>query len=155
MSKLQKILSEEIRRLAHREFNGAVKKLKSQLADIRKELRESRQKIQVLEKALNLPAAPEPVPALLPSASENKKPVRVTSGRIRKWRMKLGCNQKQYAALLGVNVLSVNHWESGKTMPREEQKRKIAWLRDLKKSELAKLMKGQNITPSAKRTAKK
>ena len=158
MTKLQQVLNDEIRRLAHRELSGVIKELKSQLVEMRKTLREQNLRIKTLEK---LQPVPEVKPAALPDAPE--KPVRVTPERIRKWRTKLKLSQIQYAGLLGVNVLSVNHWESGKTEPRESQKQKIAQLRDLGKRELRKLMADKNIVPkkskaekkAAKKTAKK
>ncbi len=150
MAKLQQVLNDEIRRLAHRELSGAIKALKNQLVEMRKTLREQNQRIKTLEK---LQPVPEVKPYALPAAPE--KPVRVTSDRIRKWRMKLNLSQSQYAGLLGVNVLSVNHWESGKTEPRESQKQKIALLRDLGKRELRKLMAEKNIVPKKSKKVKK
>ena len=150
MTKLQQVLNDEIRRLAHRELAGVIKQLKSQLVEMRKTLREQNLRIKTLEK---LQPVPEVKPAALPNAPE--KPVRVTPERIRKWRMKLKLSQTQYAGLLGVNVLSVNHWESGKTEPRESQKQKIALLRDLGKRELRKLMAEKNIVPKKSKPAKK
>lgn len=151
MTKLQQVLNDEIRRLAHRELSGVIKALKNQLVEIRKSLREQNIRLKTLEK---LQPVPEVKPSSLPVGPE--KPVRVTPERIRKWRMKLNLSQSQYAALLDVNVLSVNHWESGKTEPRGNQKQKIALLRDLGKRELRKLMAEKNIVPKkAKAPAKK
>jgi len=92
---------------------------------------------------MDLPAVPTAGISLKPE--DSGKAVRVTSARIRKWREKIGCSQSQYAALLGVNILSVCHWESGKTVPREEQKRKITKLRDMSKKDLARLMSEKSI----------
>lgn len=150
MTKLQQVFNDEIRRIAHRELSGVIKALKSQLVEMRKTLREQNLRIKTLEK---LQPVPQAKPAALPDAPE--KPVRVTPERIRKWRMKLKLSQTQYAGLLGVNVLSVNHWESGKTEPRESQKQKIALLRDLGKRELRKLMAEKNIVPKKSKTEKK
>ena len=141
MAKLQQVFNDEIRRITRRELSGVIKGLKAQLLELKKTLREQNIRLKTLEKLL---PAPEAKPAsLLPPVSG--KPVRVTSDRIRKWRMKLGLSQAQYASILGVNMLSVNHWESGKTEPREIQKQKIAQLRDLGKRDLRKIMAEKNI----------
>ncbi len=149
MAKLQQIIDEEIRKQARREINQQVRKLREQLAAVRKELAENKQQIKRLLSAANLPAVP-PV-GISPKPEDAGKPVRVTGARIKKWREKIGCSQSQYAALLGVNILSVCHWESGKTVPREEQKRKITALRDLKKRDLARLMAEKSIVVKQKR----
>ena len=64
---------------------------------------------------------------------------------IKQWREKLGLKRAQYAKLLDVSPLSVTHWESGSTVPRETQKRRIAELRDLGKRELKKLCMEKGI----------
>ena len=149
MAKLQQIIDEEIRKQARREINQQVRKLREQLAAVRKELAENKQQIKRLLGAVNLPAVP--AVGLSPKPEDASKAVRVTGARIKKWREKIGCSQSQYAALIGVNILSVCHWESGKTVPREEQKRKITALRDMKKRDLARLMAEKSIVVKPKR----
>jgi len=154
MAKLQQILSDEIRKQTRKEINRLVKPLKSQIADLRKSLQNYNLRLKQLEKAQHQDA---PLSSTISSSAvspEQVNTVRVTPERIKKWRMKFGLSQAQYAALLGVNILSVNHWESGKTLPREEQKHKIARLRDLGKRDLAKLMEEKHI-PFKKRSARK
>ena len=141
MTKLQQAFNDEIRRITRRELSGVIKGLKAQLIELKKTIREQNIRLKTLEKLLPVPEA-KPA-SILPPVSG--KPVRVTSDRIRKWRTKLGLSQAQYASILGVNMLSVNHWESGKTEPRELQKQRIAQLRDLGKRELRKIMKEKNI----------
>jgi len=142
MAKLQQILNDEIRKQSRKEIAGMVKSLKTQMAEVRKIIKEYAQRIKELEKAQNIsrPAIPA-----LQIDKKDMKPVRMSLARIKKWRMKAGLTQAQYAALLGVNTLSVNHWETGKTRPRMEQKQKISRLRDLGKRELAKILADKNI----------
>ena len=144
MANIQQLLNDEIRRLARKETSGALKELKAQLVEMRRNIAELNRRIKALEKF-----APVPVKEDVQTADENTetaKALRVTPERIVKWRSKLGLNKSQYADLLGVNLLSVIRWESGKSTPREEQKRRIVAVRDMGKRELVKLLAEKNIT---------
>lgn len=154
MAKLQQVLGEEIRRLSRKEVNGLLKSLKSQISGLRDLVKELNTRVKALEKY-----HPE-----TGSRSENElssdKKVRVTAERIRKWRKKMGLSQAQFAALIGVNAISVNHWEMGKTTPRPAQKQKIAALRDAGSRQIAQLLTANNIeikkkAPKKAVTAKK
>ena len=156
MANLQQLLNGEIRRLARKELAAAVKEMKAQIVEMRKVISEQNRRLKALENAAPCAAA----------AAENKvaekgapaeaaqKGMRITAERIRKWRKKLGVNQAQYAKLLGVNTISVSHWESGKNVPREAQKRKIAELRDLGVRELKKLMQEKQVVAKAAKKEK-
>ena len=143
MANFQQILNDEIRRLARKETSGTLKELKAQLVELRRVTAELNRRLKALENA-----APkvEVVQGECAVQEENPKSVRVTAERITKWRSALGLNKSQYAELLGVNLLSVLRWESGKSVPREEQKRRIVAIRDMGKRELAKLMAEKNIS---------
>ena len=154
MAKLQQVLCEEIRKQTRREINDQVKDLKCQIADLQKIVQTYYLRLRQIEK---IQQQISPVFSQLVSSAESAtkvKTVRITPERIKKWRMKFGLSQGQFAALLGVNILSVNHWESGKADPREEQKNKIIRLQDLSKRDLAKLMEEKHI-PLRKRSARK
>lgn len=146
MANIQQLLNDEIRRLARKETSGALKDLKAQLVELRKTVADLNRRLKALEK--NASPVLEIVDECADSVEikEVVKSVRVTPQRITKWRTALGVNKSQYAELLGVNLLSVLRWESGKSTPREEQKRRIVALRDMGKRELAKLMAEKNIT---------
>lgn len=143
MANIQQILNDEIRRLARKETSGAIKELKGQLVELRKTVAELNRRLKAMEK--NTAPVESVIIQSSDEASENSKSVRVTAERIVKWRNKLGLNKSQYADLLGVNLLSVLRWESGKSVPRAEQKRKIVEIRDMGKRELAKLLAEKNI----------
>ena len=145
MANIQQLLNDEIRRLARKETSGALKDLKAQLVELRKTVADLNRRLKALEKTA-LPVEIVDECAGLEEVKETVKSVRVTPQRITKWRTALGVNKSQYAELLGVNLLSVLRWESGKSTPREEQKRRIVALRDMGKRELAKLMAEKNIT---------
>ena len=153
MANIQQLLNDEIRRLARKEVIALEKELKSQLVELRRTVAEQNRRIKTLEKALSAaPAAAAENPA--DETVENSKTVRVTAQRIIQWRSKLGLKRTQYARLLDVSPLSVAHWETGKSTPRESQKQRIAQLRDMGKKELnrlcaekgIKLRKNQNNT---------
>ena len=152
MAKLQQVLSEEIRRLSRKEVNGSIKNLRSQIAELRTLVKELNAKVKSLEKLHPEVSAVAPMTENEPQTG--KKAVRVTPERIRKWRRKLGLSQTQYADLLGVNAVSVNHWETGKAVPRIEQKLKISRIRDLGKRELARQLAEKKIEIRNSRTGK-
>lgn len=145
MANIQQLLNEEIRRLARKEVICVEKELKSQLVELRKTVSELKSKIKNLEKAVASSPAPlaEEVAESAPAAEA--KALRITPERITAWRKKIGLNCAQYAKLLEVSPLSVCHWESGKTTPREAQKQRIAELRDMGKRELKKLCAEKGI----------
>ena len=146
MPDIKQILNDEIRRLARKEVIALEKELKSQLVDLRKTVAAQNRKIKTLEKALAGLLPIEPIASQTENMPEDaEKSVRVTPERITKWRQQLGMKQAQYAALLDVSPLSVSNWESGKTIPREAQKRRIAALRDMGKREIAKLCQAKGI----------
>lgn len=157
MAKLQQVLGEEIRRLSRKEVNGLLKSLRSQISGLRDLVKELNTRVKALEKY-----HPETGSRSEKSGNElsSDKKVRVTAERIRKWRKKMGLSQAQFAALIGVNAISVNHWEMGKTTPRPAQKQKIAALRDAGSRQIAQLLTANNIeikkkAPKKAVTAKK
>jgi DNA-binding transcriptional regulator YiaG len=145
MANIQQLLNDEIRRLARKETSGALKDLKAQLVELRKTVAELNRRLKALEKEAPVIEVVEK-DCTADEAKETAKALRVTPQRITKWRTALGLNKSQYAELLGVNLLSVLRWESGKSTPRDEQKRRIVAVRDMGKRELAKLMAEKNIT---------
>lgn len=155
MANLQQLLNGEIRRLARKELAAAVKEMKAQIVEMRKVISEQNRRLKALENAAPCAAAAEKKVAEKGVPAEAaQKSMRITAERIRKWRKKLGVNQAQYAKLLGVNTISVSHWESGKNVPREAQKRKIAELRDLGVRELKKLMQEKQVVAKAAKKEK-
>ena len=151
MAKLQQVLNEEIRRMSRKEVNGLMKALRSQISGLRDLVKELNGRVKALEKFH--PKAESGAAESFGTQSEAKA-VRVTAERIRKWRKKLGLSQAQFATLIGVNAISVNHWETGKTVPRPVQKQKIASLRDAGSRQIAQLLTANHIEIK-KKVAKK
>ena len=142
MAKLQQVLNEEIRRMSRKEVSGLLKALRTQISGLRDLVKELNGRVKALEKFH--PKAESGAVEALGNQSEAKT-VRVTAERIRKWRKKLGLSQAQFATLIGVNAISVNHWETGKTVPRPAQKQKIASLRDAGSRQIAQLLAANHI----------
>ena len=112
MPNVQQVLGEEIRRLAKKEARAAIEDLKEQISALKKTVSEQGKLLKELSKLTNKTAAivlpPEaPKPEVSP---EEMKAVRVSPERIAKWRKNIGVSQTQFAKLLGVSHLSVNHW---------------------------------------------
>lgn len=138
MANITQVLNEEIRRLAKKAMKGDFDNHRDQLVALRRSVAELDRRIKALEK-LSAISVPADASVAEVEAADRQKSVRVTADRILKWRTRLGLTQVQFAKLLGVSHLSVSHWESGKTIPREAQKRRIAELRDMGKRDLRKL----------------
>ena len=156
MPNVQQVLGEEIRRLAKKEAKAAIEDMKEQISAMKKTISEQGKLIKELSKLTNKTAAivlpPEEPKEEVPV--DEMKAVRVSPERITKWRKKIGVSQTQFAKLLGVSHLSVNHWESGKTEPRDAQKQRIVELRDMGKRELKALIIERLGEKFAKRRAK-
>ncbi len=151
MSNIRKILIEEIRRAASKEIYAARKPLIQTISALKKQLSEQNRRLHVLEKLVPIP---KPAVFAMPEESaESGHPLRITGKRVKALRIRLGISQSEFASLLGVSISSVNNWESGKIVPRKEQKLRIACLRDTKKRELKKILaeKGIALRPAAKK----
>ena len=158
MPNIQQLLNDEIRRLARKEINIAVKDLKAQTIALRKTISEQNRRLKELEKQLQAKHSAKAESAVAPVANIDDfsdKTLRITAERITKWRTKLGLKRAQYAKLLDVSPLSVSHWERGFSTPRAAQKQRIADLRDMGKRELVKLCAEKGIKLSVERNTKK
>ena len=75
----------------------------------------------------------------------HKNEPRLPKERIVKVREKLGITQVQLAKLVGVDAFTIQNWESGRTVPSVEQKRQIAYIRDLNRSQRRQLFVAKKI----------
>lgn len=135
MANIQKIFNEEIRRLAKKEVKSATGPLRSQIAQLRKQVAEQKQLIKKLEQ--NPSSSAESVPSANNDDASFKK-LRMSSARIRKIRKICGVTQAQMAQLLGVSHSAVVKWEIDKAQPREGMKANIVALVKMGKRELRK-----------------
>ena len=129
---------EEVRRLARKEVKAASETLAAQ----QKTIRELTKRIDALEKkqAAAAPVAPkdDKTAELLAPAKSGK--ARFSPKTIQKFRKKYGLSQKAVAAILGVTVFAVSHWELGKNRPRANQIAAISALTKLGKRKVIALL---------------
>ena len=74
-----------------------------------------------------------------------KNEPRLPKERIVKVREKLGITQEQFGKLLGIDAFTIQNWETGKTVPSVEQKRQIAFIRDLNQTKRRQLFIAKKI----------
>ncbi len=129
---------EEVRRLARKEVKAASETLSAQ----QKTIRELTKRVDALEKkqAAAVPVAPkdDKTAELLAPAKSGK--ARFSPKTIQKFRKKYGLSQKAVAAILGVTVFAVSHWEIGKNRPRPNQVAAISALAKLGKRKVEALL---------------
>jgi DNA-binding transcriptional regulator YiaG len=141
MPNLAATLKEEIQRLARKEIKAqtgstkqAVAKYRSEIASLKRHMREQEKKIAFLEgqeqKRLGQPQATE----------EETEGIRFSARSVKAQRERLGLSAANYAKLVGVSGLTIYNWEQGKSRPRKEQLAALAAVRGIGKREaVAKL----------------
>ena len=129
---------EEVRRLARKEVKAASETLAAQ----QKTIRELTKRIDALEKkqAAAAPVAPkdDKTAELLAPAKSGK--ARFSPKTIQQFRKKYGLSQKAVAAILGVTVFAISHWELGKNRPRPNQVAAISALAKIGKRKVEALL---------------
>ena len=141
---------EEVRRLARKEVKAASETLAAQ----QKTIRELTKRVDALEKKQAVPVAQKadkPAEAVVPA---NTRKARFSPKTIQKFRKKYGISQKAVAAILGVTVFAVSHWELGKNRPRATQVAAISALTKLGKRKVAALLAEKAPAEVAKKPTK-
>lgn len=136
MANIQKILSEEIRRLAKKEIKSAAEPLRKQVTALKQQIRQQKELITKLSTPPKTGASADT--AVKESADEPKVKIRMTSARFKKIRLQLGITQVQMAQLLETSHSSIVNWENGKAKPRLPMCEKIIALGKIGKRELQK-----------------
>ena len=144
---------EEVRRLVRKEVKAANETIASQ----KKTINELTRRIVALEKkqaAATVPAATGTKPGDVPA---DTRKARFSPKTIRKFRKKYGLSQKAVAAILGVTVFAVSHWEIGKNRPRPNQVEAISALTKFGKRKVEALLaeKAPEEFAALKKAAKK
>jgi len=121
MPNIASVLKSEITRLARKEIKAelaATKKASTryrrEIAELKRQLREQAKKIAALERGTKKGARV----AAADTATPN---VRFSPKWLRAHREKLQLSQADYAALVGVSMLTISNWETGKTRPAAKQ----------------------------------
>ncbi|MEM8875818.1 MAG: helix-turn-helix domain-containing protein [Planctomycetota bacterium] len=136
MPNLNKVLGDEIRRLARKEARAelastqkSLRDARRQLTSLRRQVHEQRREIKALARQLKPSrAAPEP------EETDAPRP-RFSADWVAKHRAKLGLSAADYGKLVEVSPLTIYNWEKGASTPREEPLRRWARVRKLGKRE--------------------
>lgn len=147
MTNIQRMLSDEIRRLAKKEVKAATEPLRVQITSLREQVRQYKKQMDNLPREAKAEIS-DTTDSVVPSAEEPARKIRMTSGRIKKIRGLLGLTQCQMAQLLGISHSSVVKWEIDKASPRTALKEKIVRLSKMGKRELQKRL--EETMPSDK-----
>lgn len=139
MANLAQALKAEIQRIARKEVKAQFGPTKSQVSEHRRTIAALRRENAALQKRVNFLESREkkrlvktPSPSAVPEGS------RFSARSLKAQRTRTGLSQANYAKLVGVSTLTINHWENGKTRPRDPQFAKIVALRGLGKREAEK-----------------
>lgn len=142
MANLATAIRDEISRLARKEVRSEVTALKKHSAQHRRDIaalkrtvQQQTREIAVLRKALVRDHKRR-----IDASTDEQTAVRFSPIWLKKHRAKLGLSAENYAKLVEVSPLSIYHWESGKTVPREQQKAKLAQVRTLGKRQAQRLL---------------
>lgn len=143
MANIQKILSDEIHRLAKKEAKSAMEPLKLQIAKLRAQIADQKEQIKSLQSksavtTVSADTAPSADPVTNEKSADDSKKKKLPGDKIKKIRKKLGLSQMTFAKLLGTCHNSIGRWESGFCQPNNDAKEKIAELAKLGKRELSK-----------------
>lgn len=139
MANLGSVLKTEITRLSRKvvreqtdSLQGTVSALRKQVSALKQEVAELQKGQRQLLRTSAKTSEPPPAPA---------ESLRFQARGLKSLRARLGLSADDFGRLVGVTGQSIYAWESGKTVPREEQKRAIAGLRSIGKKEAAARLK--------------
>ena len=138
MPDFKSTFTDEVRRLAKKE----AKALNETITAQGKTIKALTKRIAELEKKLEA-SAPAPAKDATPvdqPADAKESKARFSPKRIIKFRKKYGISQKAFAALVGVTVFTVSHWEIGKSRPRPNQVAAISALAKRGKREIEAIL---------------
>ena len=156
MANIQKILSDEIHRLAKKEAKTAMEPLKLQLAKLRAQIADQKEQIKnlqnktIAEVQVKDASSKETQPD--DKQSSDTKNIKLSCDKIKKIRKKLGLSQVAFAKLIGTCHNSIGRWESGFCKPNGEAKEKISELAQLGKRDLQKRLESVSEVQNSEQT---
>lgn len=125
-------LKTEIARLARKEIRTQVEPLKKATAAQRREITELKRQIVALTRQAGAAGKrPAPKTDSQPAAAS----ARFSAKGLKTLRLRLGLSAAEFGKLAGASGQSIYGWEAGKTLPRAEQRERLAGLRLLGKKE--------------------
>jgi len=144
MSTLAQTIKDEIRRISRREISLALSKFRRDHIALKKRLAEQKSRISAIEKDNKELSKKQAAFRQDQGVEANSEPeaehVAVYARGIKSLRRRLGLSQLDLATLVGMNRISVSHWEkkSGKiTIIKPEVRKMLTELRGMKKAEVA------------------
>jgi DNA-binding transcriptional regulator YiaG len=144
MSTLAQTIKEEIRRISRREIGLALSNFRRDHIALKKRLAEQKSRISAIEKdnkELSKKQAAFVQDHRVEAGSElEAEHVAVYARGIKSLRRRLGLSQIDLATLVGMNRISISHWEkkSGKiTITKPEVRKALTELKGMKKAEVA------------------
>jgi DNA-binding transcriptional regulator YiaG len=144
MSTLAQTIKDEIRRISRREIRLALSNFRRDHVALKKRLAEQKRRIFTLEKEnkeLSKKQAAFSQDQRVEAHSEPEaEHVAVYARGIKSLRRRLGLSQINLATLVGMNRISIAHWEkkSGKiTIRKPEVRKMLTELKGMKKAEVA------------------
>jgi DNA-binding transcriptional regulator YiaG len=145
MANFARTLQEEIRRLARREIRSETKVSKRLAVQSRRELATLKRTVGDLRRQLAFLTGREKtrLKSTL-TAPADVKDVRFSAKWLKLHRERLGLSAAAYGKLVGVSGLTIYHWESGKSRPRQAGLAALAGVRMLRKRKALQLLDMRN-----------
>jgi DNA-binding transcriptional regulator YiaG len=137
MPNIAALLKEEITRLARREVRHEMDALKKAVAVHRTQISELRRELRAHEKALRHVRKEASKPVLPTVDEESTQKLRFSPARLAAQRKRLSLSAEVFGKLVGTTGQTIYLWERGKTRPNAQNLAAIAALRGVGKRELA------------------
>ena len=140
MSTLAQTIKDEIRRISRREIGLALSNFRRDHIAMKKRLAEQRRRIFAIEKANKELSKKQAAFSQNAGSEPEVEHVAVYARGIKSLRRRLGLSQIALATLVGMNRISIAHWEkkSGKlTIIKPEVRKALMELKGMKKAEVA------------------
>ncbi len=119
MPNVAAVLREEIQRLARKEVKAQVGPVRKHRAEDRRAIAGLRRQVASLEREVARLRKQASHPAAKSEATE--KAIRFSPKWVAADRERLELSARDYAALVGVSMLTIYNWEKGKSRPRSKQ----------------------------------
>jgi DNA-binding transcriptional regulator YiaG len=140
MGKVESILKSEMIRLASREMKKSFVPLKREVRSMKAIVSQLRKSVLGLQRFVNQQErqmGPKPVPEVTP---DDMMKARFSPRLIKTLRRKLGITQQKLAILIGVSVVAVQKWETGKFRPKDDKMAVLVGLRKLGRAGVRRLL---------------
>ncbi|MCX6567394.1 MAG: hypothetical protein NTW38_13415 [Candidatus Aminicenantes bacterium] len=140
MSTLAQTIKDEIRRISRREIGLALSNFRRDHIALKKRLAEQKRRIFAIEKVNKELSNKQAVFSQNAGSEPEAEHVAFYARGIKSLRRRLGLSQIALATLVGMNRISIAHWEkkSGKlTIIKPEVRKRLMELKGMKKAEVA------------------